>query len=156
MYETKPAFRCLAAASNDGLRIDGPFFTGEAKPIIIDLASAIGPDVPPIVVLSMLRKEAISKNLWDYFVRTVFVRSVSEHFPAGWMTGRNADFQTAGVYGNWCASVGIDYYEPAGGIRDRIGAPEFMPTGWLPAGPDDEVVMKLFAGLTFAAPSNCE
>ena len=125
----------------------------QAHPILsfIQLASAIGPDVPPILIVSMLREDAISSNEWDYFVKTVFVRSLTENFPMGWMTGDNPEFQRTGVSGGWCASLGIDYYEPAGGMRDRIRAPEFILVGWSPSGVGDQVVTKLFAELKYPA-----
>ena len=126
-----------------------------ANPLLTfsQLASAIGmDDVPPVLVVSILREETISNNVWDYFVKTVFVRSVSKHFPTGWMAGPNAEFRRAKVYGDWAAIVGIDYYEPPDGIRDRICVPGLIPAGWIPTGVEDPIVIKLFDGLKFPLP----
>lgn len=128
----------------------------EANPIMTfsQLACAIAMEgVPPVLVVSILREETILNKAWDYFVKSVFVRSVIKHFPLGWMTGHNAQFCRARVYGDWAAIVGIDYYEPKGGIRDRVGASDLIPSGWTPTGVRDEVVIKLFEGLEFPPPS---
>lgn len=128
----------------------------EANPIMTfsQLASAIGMEgVPPVLVVSILREETILNKAWDYFVQTVFVRSATQHFPLGWMTGPNAQNCRASVYGDWAAIVGIDYYEPLGGIRDRLGASDLIPPGWIPTGVKDPVVIKLFEGLEFPPPS---
>lgn len=128
----------------------------QANPILTfsQLVSAIGmDDVPPVLVVSILREETVSSNVWDYFVKTVFVRSVSKHFPSGWLTGPNAEFRRAKVYGDWAAIVGIDYYEPPDGIRDRTCVPGLIPSGWVPTGVEDPIVIKLFEGLAFPSPS---
>src|SRR5450756_1029823 len=120
----------------------------QANPILsfCQLASAIGMDgVPPVLVVSILREETISNNRWDYFVKTIFVRCVTEHFPMGWMIGPNAEYRSARVYADWAAIVGK---ERPSAIGDRIGT--LMPNGWIPTGVEDPIVMKLFDGLIIA------
>lgn len=123
-----------------------------ANPILTfsQLVSAIGmDDVPPVLVVSILREETISNGVWDYFVKTAFVRSVTKHFPSGWMIGPNAEYRRGGVYANLCSLVGTDD-DPPSGIRDRLR--DLIPVGWNPTGVDDPIVIKLFDGLKFPLP----
>jgi len=118
----------------------------QANPILTfsQLTSAIGMDgVPPVLVVSILREETTSNNKWDYFVKTVFVRCVTQHFPMGWMTGPNAEYRSARVYADWAAIVGK---ERPSVIGDRMRS--VIPADWIPTGVEDPIVVKLFKRVT--------
>jgi hypothetical protein len=127
------------------------FCRARPRATFLDLAAALGPDTPPILLLSLLREDARASN-WDYFVKTVFVRQVAEHFPQGWMKGPNPDFQRARVYGSWCSSIGPGYEQQQAAIRTRFKEPDNIPDGWLPEDEQDPVFARLFAGLHFTPP----
>lgn len=115
------------------------FWQANAVVTLGQLASAIGMDgVPAVLVVSILREEAILNNKWEYFVKAVFVRSVRQHFPIGWMTGPDAEYRSARVYADWAAIVGN---ERTSVIGDRM---EVISPGWIPTGVDDPIVMKIF------------
>jgi hypothetical protein len=118
------------------------------------LAAALGPDTPPILVLSLLREDAHQTSNWDYFVMTVFVRQADEHFPQGWMRGPSPDFQQARVYGSWGSSIGSGYEQQEATILKRLKEPDNIPEGWLPQDERDPVLARLFAGLHFTPPQD--
>src|SRR5262249_3972378 len=84
------------------------------------LTAALGSDTPPILVLSLLREDAHRTSNWEYFVKTVFVRQVHEHFPQGWMREPSPDFQQAIVYSFWASSIGPGYEQQKATIRTRL------------------------------------
>jgi hypothetical protein len=118
----------------------------------LDLAAALDPDTPPILVLSLLREDAHRTSNWDYFVKTVFVRQAHEHFPQGWMRGPNPDFKRARVYGSWGSKLEPAYDQQVATIGTRLKESDNIPEGWLPQDERDPVLTRLFAGLHFKSP----
>jgi hypothetical protein len=108
------------------------------------LARELGPenDIAAVQLEQLLRQEARSTGRINRFARSALVREVNEFFPDGWMRGDSTDFRRAGVWAKWIARLGEEHDAPA----DRVwhSLERAAPTGWLPSGPDDPIIVQVF------------
>jgi len=109
------------------------------------LAEELGrDDVAGVQVLSGLLAEAERRKQVTRFVRDVFTRLWSESVPDGWPTVMDDDnrFKVAEALGSWIAYTPETHKNRARKVSDALLATP-PPPGWLPHGPDDELLLTL-------------
>ncbi|OJH34040.1 NUDIX hydrolase [Cystobacter ferrugineus] len=109
------------------------------------LAEELGKDdVAGVQVLSGLLAEAERRKQVTRFVRDVFTRLWSESVPDGWppvLDDANR-FKVAEAIGSWIAYTPETHKERVKQARATLRATP-PPPGWLPLGPDDELLRTL-------------
>ncbi len=126
----------------------------EAQPIAttVELARALSDDVAATQVESAMRVEAEEAGVLGRFARDLLVRCIHDHLPMGWSTDERLDFERSGVYAEW--SFGVESfideltYDAVWGLLKQCA-----PTGWLPDGPDDLIIERVFAGIPIESQS---
>jgi hypothetical protein len=88
--------------------------------------------------------------------RDALARALREHLPDGWQfIGRvrgEMDYPTARALSDWSAIMtilGDACHQQARQVADRLEQAG-LPLGWLPAGPDDPLLVAAFQGVRFA------
>ena len=109
------------------------------------LAEELGPnDIAGVQVLSGLLAEAEQRKQVTRFVRDVLVRILSQSLPDGWpavMDDANR-FRVAKAIGRWSAYTPETHEKRVEQARAALRATP-PPPGWLPRGPDDELLLTL-------------
>lgn len=118
----------------------------EARPALplYVLAEELGNDVAGVQVLSGLLAEAEQRKQVTRLVRDVLVRQLSQSFPEGWpaeLDDANR-FKVAEALGLWSAFTPEEYEKRVDQVGDALLASP-PPPGWLPRGPDDELLRTL-------------
>ncbi|KFA87243.1 hypothetical protein [Archangium violaceum] len=119
----------------------------EARPAVplYLLAEELGKDdIAAVQVLSGLLAEAEQRKQVTRFVRDVLVRMLSQSLPDGWPTvlDHANRFKVAKAMGRWFAYTPETHKERADRAGDALLATP-PPPGWLPRGPDDELLLTL-------------
>jgi hypothetical protein len=119
----------------------------EARPTasLVALAEELGPDdVAGVQVFEGLVAEAERKNQVTRLVRGQLVRELSDSLPNGWpavLDDANR-FKVARALGLWSSFAPTTHEERVTKAGDALLATP-PPPGWLPRGPDDELLLTL-------------
>ena len=119
----------------------------EARPTasLVALAEELGKDdIAGVQVLSVLLAEAEQRKQVTRFVRDVFVRMFAQSVPNGWpavLDDANR-FAVAKALGSWFGYTPESHLERVDRAGDALLANP-PPPGWLPQGPDDELLRTL-------------
>ncbi|WP_043430009.1 hypothetical protein [Cystobacter fuscus] len=119
----------------------------EARPTasLVELADELGPDdIAAVQVFSGLVAEAERSRKVTRLVRGQFVRELLECLPDGWpavLDDANR-FKIAKALGSWSAFTPTTHEEHVRRAGDALLATP-PPPGWLPLGPDDELLCTL-------------
>jgi len=119
----------------------------EARPTasLVALAEELGPDdVAGVQVFNGLVAEAERKNQVTRLVRGQLVRELSDSLPNGWpavLDDANR-FKVARALGLWSSFAPTTHEERVTKAGDALLATP-PPPGWLPRGPDDELLLTL-------------
>ena len=119
----------------------------EARPTasLVALAEELGPDdVAGVQVFNGLVAEAERKNQVTRLVRGQIVRELSDSLPNGWpavLDDANR-FKVARALGLWSSFAPTTHEERVTKAGDALLATP-PPPGWLPRGPDDELLLTL-------------
>jgi hypothetical protein len=110
------------------------------------LAEKLDCDVGENGLGTVLAEEAVRMGSSDDFARSMLVRSLHSHMPEGWNRG-----DAAFARGMFDTAVGLGNHDACRAAWSALqaGAP---PDGWLPAGPDDELVRRAIASTAFTPP----
>jgi hypothetical protein len=112
---------------------------------LVALAEELGPDdIAGVQVLSGLLAEAEQRRQVTRFVRDVLVRMLCQSLPNGWpavLDDANR-FKVAKALGSWSAYTPETHEERVRQARAALRASP-PPPGWLPLGPDDELLRTL-------------
>jgi hypothetical protein len=120
---------------------------------LFELATMLGDDVAAIQLEGVLRAEAEKSGTIEKFARDLLIRRIRQRLPMGWDAGEHLATERAGAFASWCAGVeGLMDESTSDAIWDRLEEID-IPTGWLPAGPDDPIIERAFAGVRFDAPA---
>ncbi len=120
----------------------------EARPTasLVALAEELSKDddIAGVQVLSGLRAEAERRNQVTRFVRDVFVRKFAQSVPNGWPAVLEDPhrFPVARALAAWISDIPEIYQERARRVMMALLANP-PPPGWLPKGPDDELLRTL-------------
>ncbi|ATB38234.1 NUDIX hydrolase [Cystobacter fuscus] len=119
----------------------------DARPTasLVELAEELGPDdVAGVQVFSGLVAEAERNHQVTRLVRGQLVRELCACLPNGWPTVLDDTnrFDVAHALGAWIAFTPETHKERARKVRDVLLATP-PPPGWLPLGPDDELLRTL-------------
>jgi len=119
----------------------------EARPTasLVQLAEELGSgDVAGVQVLGELRAEAEQRGQMTRLVRGLLARMLWECLPDGWptMLDDQSRFQVAKALGCWYADTPDTHKPRADQVGDALLANP-PPPGWLPGGPDDELLRTL-------------
>jgi hypothetical protein len=119
----------------------------EARPTasLVALAEELGPDdIAGVQVFSGLVAEAERNNRVTRLVRGQLVREMCECLPNGWpaLLDDANRFDVAHALGAWIAFTPETHKERADRVGDALLATP-PPPGWLPRGPDDELLLTL-------------
>lgn len=119
----------------------------EARPAIPlhVLADELGKtDVAAVQLLGGLHAEAEQRKKVTRFVRDVFVRELSDSFPAGWpaVVDEANLFDVAHLLARWSSNTPDSHKERVKQARAALRATP-PPPGWRPLGPDDELLRTL-------------
>jgi hypothetical protein len=116
---------------------------------LLDLADQLGKDdVAAAQLEKVLLHEAGEADAMEQCAKSLLVRRFHEKLPEGWQqewddSPLGSNFRRAGVYGSWCAALPDRYEQIGDAIWDAICAAS-IPEGWLPASPDDPVLVEIF------------
>src|ERR1044071_4279175 len=119
----------------------------EARPTasLVALAEELGPDdIAGVQVFSGLLAEAVRRNQVTRLVRGQLVRELCACLSNGWpavLDDANR-FDVAHALGAWIAFTPETHKERARQVRTALLATP-PPPGWLPRGPDDELLLTL-------------
>ena len=105
-------------------------------------------DIAPIQVERVLVYEAQEMGMIESCARRLLVRRLHEKLPEGWhlqwdgAPGASGS-RLASACSSLCAALPEHYQESYSRIRDALWSAS-IPEGWLPAGPDDPVLLEIF------------
>ncbi|WP_043432885.1 hypothetical protein [Cystobacter fuscus] len=119
----------------------------EARPTssLVELADELGPDdIAAVQVFSGLVAEAERSRKVTRLVRGQLVRELAEELPNGWPTVLDDAnrLKVAMALGTWFAYTPETHKERVDKAGDSLLATP-PPPGWLPRGPDDELLLTL-------------
>jgi hypothetical protein len=102
-------------------------------------------DVAALQLQLLLLDEADATGTVERCARDFLVREFHETLPEGWHTEWDDDaaFRRSGVYSSWCTALPDRYEQCCDRIWEDIRAAT-LPEGWLPAGPDDPILVEIF------------
>jgi hypothetical protein len=105
------------------------------------------------VQLEAYAQEAAAKGHWlDWYARDALARALRRWLPDGWrFGGGEMDYPTGRALANWSATMGAlgeACHDRARQVVDRLKQAS-LPMGWLPAGPDDPLLVAAFQGVSF-------
>ena len=124
------------------------FAAASPRATMFKLADALGTEgVNVAQLVSLMREEAERTDSVERFARSLLVHELWDLVPKGWRVdpggGFGFDFKAASAL----ASTWSWLPESARNLMDRMGRIMMaadLPTGWLPDGPDDPVLVALF------------
>ncbi|GEN13351.1 hypothetical protein MFU01_83880 [Myxococcus fulvus] len=119
----------------------------EARPTasLIALAKELGPDdIAGVQVYDALVEEAVRSRQVTRLVRGQLVRELSRHLAHGWPAALDDEtrMEVAIALGQWSAYTPETHEERVRRAGDVLLANP-PPAGWLPLGPDDELLLTL-------------
>ncbi|MFE8604400.1 NUDIX hydrolase [Archangium violaceum] len=119
----------------------------EARPTasLLALADELGPeDIAAVQVFSGLVAEAERSRKVTRLVRGQLVRELAETLPSGWPAVLDDDnrLKVAVALAHWSAYTPETHRERVDKVGDSLLATP-PPPGWLPRGPDDELLLTL-------------
>lgn len=109
-----------------------------------ELAGRLDTRYAPVQLRAVLMQEAIDTGQLPRFGRRMLVEYIRRAMPKGWEEGSDPRFEKANAFSCW----DVDF-EPILGrstvdqILSALEAAE-PPLGWLPPGPDDELLVRAF------------
>jgi hypothetical protein len=107
----------------------------------LELADMLGRDVAAVQLVWTLRTEAArNAEALQKFARSCLYRQLREYLPKGWEMGEQGEVPSA--YGGWHTDLSDLYEEPADRVWDVLES--LAPKGWLPASPDDPILLEAF------------
>lgn len=126
---------------------------------LAQLAADLAGDIPPVVLEQKLITEARATGAMERCARGLLARRLRAELPDGWQNGGTESDDHAGDQRSRLSSVFLDLemafpgaYEDAIVRVQRALAAADLPSGWLPDGPDDPVLLELFASYWSARP----
>jgi hypothetical protein len=109
----------------------------------------------PIQLMAYVQEAAATGQWLDWYARDGLARALGEHLPDGWrFRGRiqgEMDSPTAHALADWLTIMSIlgpACDERAHQVTDKMKRID-LPLGWLPAGPDDPLLVAAFQGVRF-------
>jgi hypothetical protein len=111
---------------------------------LVDLARELGSDdVAGIQVMHMLLEEAIRTNTVSRLLRDLLVRELRQALPQGWESPLDDTFRSklARALGRWEIELKHYLHDEPTFIAGQALMDAELPTGWLPAGPDDPIIV---------------
>jgi hypothetical protein len=111
---------------------------------LLVLADDLGPeDVAAAQLRSMLVDEAIRTNTVPRVLRDLFVRELRAALPEGWKYPLDdaSRSEVAGAIGDWKSEIKDHLDEESTFPAGQALLNAELPTGWLPDGPDDPVII---------------
>jgi hypothetical protein len=148
--------RVLERVQRLGFNTVTQFATARAQVSLVDLAKELGSDdIAGIQVMDMLLEEASRTNTVPRALRDLLVRQLHASLPEGWKYPLDDSSRAEVIFalGHWEIEL-RDYLVKeltfkAG--QDLLNAE--LPTGWLPEGPDDPVIVTFVDRCLGRAPS---
>ena len=119
---------------------------------LADLAVELGgPDTYPIILEQRLVAEAEVAGTMERCARSLLARDLRSELPEGWRCGataaddeaRSQVFRLSGVFLTLAMAMPEPYQEAIDRVQRAMMSAE-LPTGWLPEGGDDLVLVELF------------
>ena len=107
-------------------------------------------DIAALQIQKLLIDEAEATGTMERCAKSLLVRNLREELPGGWPAEWNHDvtMRRASAYGEWAAALGERYQPSYRAIGDTLKAAALdttlIPPGWLPAGPDDPILVEIF------------
>ncbi len=114
-----------------------------------DLTGVIGIPFAEVQLQYLANEEAVREGCLFWVARDIFARKVVEHFPEGWRIGDAYESPRLSCLGDWGSTVLWATDEPS--VRQAVmGITRSIshdppPPGWMPAGPDDPLIVKRMA-----------
>lgn len=113
-----------------------------------EVAQRLDDSIAPIQILRTQYKEAKAAGEMRTAAMDSLCRNIVEEFPGGWGIGDNPDWQLISALSGWSSEIIVTgesaELEP---VLDRVmnEIRRLQPTtGWLPKGPDDAIIQKVF------------
>lgn len=137
-------------------------YVGERPGVsLLVLAKELGPDdVAAAQIRSILVEEAIRTRTVPRALRDLFVRELRESLPGGWTYPLDdaSRCEVAGALATWRTELKVEDHLDCFDDEATFNAGQDLmnvelPTGWLPAGPDDPVIIAFVDRCLGRAPS---
>jgi hypothetical protein len=111
---------------------------------LVSLAEELGgEDVAGVQIMQMLIEEAVRSHTVPRALRDLVVRGLREVIPHGWRCPLDEDARcrVAGALSRWATELEshLDKAQALKASKDLLNAE--LPTGWLPEGPDDPIIV---------------
>ncbi|HWO21848.1 MAG TPA: hypothetical protein VNO30_23925 [Kofleriaceae bacterium] len=125
---------------------------------LVDLAEELASaneDVAGVQVMWILVEEAIRTNTVPRVLRDLFVRELRQALPQGWKFPLDdaSRCDVAGAVAGWKVELKEHLDDKATSMAGRELLNAELPDGWLPAGPDDPVIVSFVERCRGRAPS---
>jgi hypothetical protein len=111
---------------------------------LVKLAEELGPDdVAADQIMCLLIEEAVRAKSVPHMLRDLFVRELREALPQGWRSPLDdeARSEVARALARWETVLEEHLDKPATFTAGQNFMDAELPTGWLPDGPDDPVII---------------
>ncbi|TMQ05474.1 MAG: NUDIX hydrolase [Deltaproteobacteria bacterium] len=119
---------------------------------LLELANGLGPgDVAPVQIESRLVAEAQASGTMEQCARSLLARALRDALPEGWQREwhdipgdpNTPTFRKVGALSSLTAALPDAYELAIERVREALDAAG-IPAGWLPTGPDDEILIEVF------------
>jgi hypothetical protein len=118
-----------------------------------------GPGTEPMILEQRLIEEAEAAGTMERCARSLLARDLRVELPDGWQRGgtesddeaRSQSFRLGGVFLTLAMALPETYQDAIGRVQQAVNTSDIL-AGWRPVGPDDPVLVLLFA-CSWNAPS---
>jgi hypothetical protein len=117
---------------------------------LTELADHLGPGIEPLDLEHQLIAEAEATGTMENCARSLFARDLRSELPDGWVVGPAASddatghsCRLSGVFFTLSMALPPAYHEAVDRIQRAMALAD-LPSGWLPDGTDDPVLVELF------------
>jgi hypothetical protein len=117
----------------------------DARPCAtVDELAAELDNVAPIQVVQLLHADWKAGLVTSSrFLRAALARSIRQQWPDGWWVGEKLDFRRARTFARWSCDAAQEDDTLVERCWRALMQLE-LPTGWLPDGPDDPILLAAF------------
>lgn len=114
-----------------------------------EVARRLGVAVAPLQIVSVQFRESRTQKRVREAAKDCLCRNIVQELPDGWGTGANANWQSILALSSWSSSIEVtgecDYLHAIlKSIANSLMHVNPPPSGWLPIGSNDPVIMEVF------------
>ncbi len=147
--------RILERVRERGFETLTEYASDRAGVSLVSLADELGPDIAAAQLRGVLLEEAVRRNTVPRLLRDLFVRELRDRLPQGWNYPLDDESRSeiAGALAHWETELKDHLDDERTFAAGQALLDAELPSGWLPDGPDDPVIVAFVDRCLGHAPS---